>query len=100
MASACSPAAAACCAQSAWGRTWRRTPAVTAAFWARSRTRSVDPETLARRGDLAHAYYTVGRLSDATAMLRDTVERCERALPPGDPLTQTLRESLTNIAGA
>jgi hypothetical protein len=59
-----------------------------------------NPETLARRGDLAHAYYTVGRLSDATAMLRDTVERCERALPPGDPLTQTLRESLTNIAGA
>ena len=57
------------------------------------------PETLARRADLAHAYYTVGRLSDAATMLRDTVERCERSLPPGDPLTQTVRESLANIAG-
>jgi hypothetical protein len=41
----------------------------------------------------------VGRLTDATTMLRDTVERCERALPPGDPLTRSLRESLANIAG-
>jgi hypothetical protein len=58
-----------------------------------------DPETLARRANLAHAYYTVGRLSDATATLRDTLDRCERTRPPGDPLTQTVRESLTNIAG-
>jgi hypothetical protein len=57
------------------------------------------PETLARRVNLAHAYYTVGRLTDATTTLRDTLERCQRALPPGDPLTQTVRESLTNIAG-
>jgi len=56
-------------------------------------------ETLARRANLAHAYYTVGRLSDATTTLRDTVGRCERALAPGDPLTKTVRESLTNIAG-
>ena len=40
-----------------------------------------------------------GRISDATTLLRDTLARCERTLPPGDPLTQTVRESLTNIAG-
>jgi hypothetical protein len=57
------------------------------------------PDTLARRVNLAHAYYAVGRLSDATAVLRDTVARCERVLPPGDPLTQAVRDSLTNIAG-
>jgi tetratricopeptide (TPR) repeat protein len=57
------------------------------------------PETLAGRMNLAHAYYTVGRLTDATTTLRDTLERCEQALPPGDPLTQTVQESLTNIAG-
>jgi hypothetical protein len=41
----------------------------------------------------------VGRLGDAATLLRDTVARCERVLPPGDSLTQTVRESLTNIAG-
>jgi len=57
------------------------------------------PETLARRVNLAHAYYTVGRLSDAATTLRATLERCDQTLPPGDPLTQTVRDSLTNIAG-
>jgi tetratricopeptide (TPR) repeat protein len=57
------------------------------------------PDTLARSASLAHAYYAAGRLTDATTLLRDTVARCERALSPGDPLTQTVRESLTNIAG-
>ncbi len=56
-------------------------------------------ETLARRANLANAYYTVGRLSDARSTLRDIIERCERNLPAGDPLTATVRESLTNIAG-
>jgi hypothetical protein len=32
-------------------------------------------------------------------VLRGTAARCERALPPGDPLTQTVQESLANIAG-
>lgn len=40
-----------------------------------------------------------GRLTDATTLLRDTIARCERVLPPGDPLTQAVRESLTNITG-
>jgi tetratricopeptide (TPR) repeat protein len=56
-------------------------------------------ETLASRANLAHAYYTVGRLTDATTTLRETLERCEQSLPPGDPLTRTIRESLINIAG-
>jgi hypothetical protein len=57
------------------------------------------PDTLARRADLANAYYRVGRLGDAVTLLRETVARCERVLPPGDPVRQTVRESLTNIAG-
>jgi tetratricopeptide (TPR) repeat protein len=57
------------------------------------------PETLTGRMNLAHAYYTVGRLTDATTTLRDTLERCKQVLPPGDPLTQAVQESLTNIAG-
>jgi tetratricopeptide (TPR) repeat protein len=56
-------------------------------------------ETLSGRVNLAHAYYTVGRLTDATTTLRDTLERCEQALPPGDPLVQTVRESLASITG-
>ena len=57
------------------------------------------PDTLAGRANLAHAYYAVGRLTDGLAVLRDTAARCERTLPPGDPLAQTVRESLANIAG-
>jgi tetratricopeptide (TPR) repeat protein len=56
-------------------------------------------ETLARRASLAQAYYRVGRLTDATTTLRDTLQRCEQTLPPGDPLTQSVRESLDDIAG-
>jgi len=56
------------------------------------------PETLASRADLAYAYYAVGWLTDGLAILRDTLARCERSLPPGDPLTHAVRESLANIA--
>ncbi|HEY1642813.1 MAG TPA: tetratricopeptide repeat protein [Streptosporangiaceae bacterium] len=56
-------------------------------------------DTLAYRANLANAYYAAGRLTDATTLLRDTAARCERALPAGDPLTQSVKESLTNIAG-
>ena len=31
---------------------------------------------------------------------QQTLARCERVLPPGDRLTQVIRESLTNVAGA
>jgi hypothetical protein len=58
-----------------------------------------NPETLARCANLASAYYSVGRLTDALSLLRDTLSRCERILPPGDPLTTAVRESLTNLAG-
>jgi hypothetical protein len=57
------------------------------------------PDTLARCANLAHAYYAVGRVTDAKELLRDTLARCERVLPPGDPLTESTRQSLTNIAG-
>ncbi len=56
-------------------------------------------DTLTRRMHLAHAYYAVGRLGDAASLLRDTADRCDRVLSPGDPLTQAVRESLGNIAG-
>jgi hypothetical protein len=58
-----------------------------------------NPDTLARCANLASAYYSVGRLTDALTLLRDTLARCERILPPGDPLTVAVRESLTNLAG-
>lgn len=48
-------------------------------------------------GDLAHLNYAVGRVGDAQALLLDTVVRCERVLPHGDPLTQAIRPSLPNI---
>jgi tetratricopeptide (TPR) repeat protein len=56
-------------------------------------------DTLTRRAQLAGLYYAVGRVGDAEALLRDTVARCERVLPYGDPLTQTVHQSLTSIAG-
>jgi tetratricopeptide (TPR) repeat protein len=57
------------------------------------------PDTLTSSVNLAHAYYAAGRVTDAINLLRDTLARCEQALPPGAPLTQTVRQSLTNIAG-
>ena len=51
-------------------------------------------DTLARRTNLAHLYYAVGRVGDAMALLRDTAARCERVLPYGDPLTQAVQQSL------
>jgi len=57
------------------------------------------PDTLSARVSLATVYYRLGRLSDAETLLRDTVERAGQALPPGDPLLQTARENLKEIAG-
>jgi tetratricopeptide (TPR) repeat protein len=56
-------------------------------------------DTLARRARLAQLYYTVGRVGDAQTLLRDTLARCDRVLPHGDPLTQTVHQSLASIAG-
>jgi tetratricopeptide (TPR) repeat protein len=55
--------------------------------------------TLAARASLATVYYRVGRPTDAAAVLRDTAARCDRVLPSEDPLTQTVHETLRNIAG-
>ena len=57
------------------------------------------PKTLASQAELARGYYATGRLGDAMALLTDIVARGEKALPPGDPLTQQMRESLANITG-
>ena len=54
-------------------------------------------DTLARMVNLAHLYYGAGRVGDTVALLHDTAVRCERVLPPDDPLTQTVRQSLANI---
>ena len=56
-------------------------------------------DTLARRARLATLYFSVGRIGDAATLLRDTAARCERVLPYGDPLTQTVHQSLASIAG-
>jgi hypothetical protein len=50
------------------------------------------------RADLANAYVAAGRLADAAALLRDTLARCEQALPAGDPLTLALRQSMNGLA--
>jgi tetratricopeptide (TPR) repeat protein len=57
-----------------------------------------DSRTLTRRTELAHAYHDAGRLTDAATLFRDTLARCEQALPPGDPLTQALRQAITGTA--
>jgi len=41
----------------------------------------------------------VGRVSEAMTLLRDTLARCERTLPPDDPLTQAVRQDLASMAG-
>jgi hypothetical protein len=58
------------------------------------------PDTLATDAELANAYETVGRVTDAITLLRDALARCERALPAGDQLTQTLRQSLASLTAA
>ena len=55
------------------------------------------PDTLRSRAGLAQAYRRLGRYGDARALMRDTVDRLERALPDGDPLITELRQSLADI---
>ena len=55
------------------------------------------PDSLAHRANLAEMYIAAGRLTDATTLLRDTVTRCERTLPAGDPLTESVRASLADM---
>jgi tetratricopeptide (TPR) repeat protein len=54
-------------------------------------------DTLARCADLARAYNAIGWIVDAAMLLRETAERCDRLLPPGDPLTADVRELLNSI---
>jgi len=54
-------------------------------------------DTLLRLASLAHLYYSVGRIGDAVTVLRETAMRCERVLPAGDPLTQSVHQSLANL---
>ena len=57
------------------------------------------PDTLARRASLANTYCSVGRLADAKTLLRDTADHCAQVLPPGDPLTWAVWDSLRDITG-
>ena len=57
------------------------------------------PDTLTTCVNLAHAYHAVGRVTDAMTLLRDTLALCERALPPGDPVTENVLRSLARVAG-
>jgi tetratricopeptide (TPR) repeat protein len=54
-------------------------------------------DTLLRRLNMGHIVYAAARVSDAASVLRDTLARCERVLPAGDPLTATVRQSLQNM---
>jgi len=55
------------------------------------------PATLACQTELARGYYATGRPGDALALLNSIIARAERFLPPGDPLTQRVREILVSI---
>ena len=50
-------------------------------------------DTLASQGNLAHAYHTAGRLTEALTIFERTLADCEQALGPGHPLTQAAREN-------
>ncbi|TDD80873.1 tetratricopeptide repeat protein [Actinomadura darangshiensis] len=67
-----------------------------AAVSARERVHGPDaPETLMAMGDLAQHYASSRRhRGEAVELLRKTLERCERALGPDDPLTADLRRRL------
>jgi Tetratricopeptide repeat len=51
------------------------------------------PDPPAAALNLGRAHYTVGRVTDASTMLKDTVSRSERVLAPGSALTQSAHES-------
>jgi tetratricopeptide (TPR) repeat protein len=57
------------------------------------------PDALARRADLARAYWAAGQAQDALTVIGDAITRSEQVLPPGDPLTQALRDTLTELTG-
>jgi hypothetical protein len=51
------------------------------------------PDTLTSQGNLAHAYHTAGRLTEALALFERTLADSERVLGPGHPLTETARQT-------
>jgi tetratricopeptide (TPR) repeat protein len=55
------------------------------------------PDALRSRAELALVYRQLGRYGDARALLRDTVDRLQRIVPPDDPLVTELREILADI---
>jgi hypothetical protein len=57
-----------------------------------------DRESLAATVTLGRIYYAVGRLTDASVLLRDAVTRGERVLAPDDPLTRQAQDSLAVLA--
>lgn len=57
-------------------------------------------DTLARMANLAYLFYAVGRVGDAVTLLRSLAVRCERVLPAGDPLTETVQQSLLSIGSS
>lgn len=58
-----------------------------------------DRDTLTRCLELAQIYSVSGRQPQAEALLGDTVVRCGRVLPAGDPLTLAIRRSLAGLVG-
>jgi hypothetical protein len=55
--------------------------------------------TLATSLNLANAYHSAGRLTDAARLLEDTAWLCEQELPDSDSLTQATREALAAMTG-
>lgn len=57
------------------------------------------PDTLASCANLAQAYNAAGRVTDALTLLRDALACGERVLPPGDPVTERIRQGLVSVEG-
>jgi tetratricopeptide (TPR) repeat protein len=54
-------------------------------------------QTLACSAALARAYADAGQITAAMSVIDDAVTRADRNLPPGDPLTQQLRQARTGL---
>ncbi|MCK9877061.1 tetratricopeptide repeat protein, partial [Frankia sp. Ag45/Mut15] len=57
------------------------------------------PNTLTSRHNLAGAYQTAGRLTDATDLYEQTLTDCRRVLGSDHPLTRTVAANLARCIG-
>jgi len=57
------------------------------------------PDTLTSRANLAHAYHTARRMTEAITLFERTLADCEQSLGMRHPMTETVRDSLEAVRG-